>query len=85
MKMLRWMCSVTRLDKIRNEKIRGSPKVGEISRKVQEHRMQWYGHVVMRRDEEYVGKRVMGIEVQGSRRRGRPKKRWADYVKDDLR
>ena len=39
----------------------------------------------MRRDEEYLGKRVMvGIEVQGSRR-GRPKKRWADCVKDDLR
>ena len=79
MKMLRWMCGVTRLDKIRNEKIRGSPKVGEISKKVQERRMRWYGHV-MRRDEEYVGKRVMGIEVQG-----RPKKRWADCVKDDLR
>ena len=40
---------------------------------------------VMRRDEEYVRKRVMGIEVQGSRRRGRPKKRWVDCVKDDLR
>ena len=39
----------------------------------------------MRRDKEYVGKRTMGIEVQGSRRRGRPKKRWADCVKDDLR
>ena len=37
----------------------------------------------MRKD-EYVGKRVMGIEVQGSRR-GRPKKRWVDCVKDDLR
>ena len=39
---------------------------------------------VMKRDEEYVGKRVMGIEVRGSRRRGRPKKRRADCVKDDL-
>ena len=46
--------------------------------------MRRYGHV-MRRDEEYVGKRVVGIEMQGSRRRGRPKKRWADYVKDDRR
>ena len=46
--------------------------------------MQWYGHV-MRRDDEYLGKRMMGIEVQGSRKRGRPKKRWADCVKDDLR
>ena len=38
----------------------------------------------MRRDEDYVGKRVMRIEVQGSRRRGSPKKRWADCVKDDI-
>ena len=70
------MCGVTRLDKIRNEKIRGTTKVGEISKKVQQRRMRWYGHV-MRRGEEYVG--------QGSRRRGRPKKRWADCVKADLR
>ena len=33
MKMLRWMCSVTSWDKIRNEKIRGITKVGEISKK----------------------------------------------------
>ena len=32
-----------------------------------------------------MGKTVMGIDVQGSRRRGRPKKRWADCGKDDLR
>ena len=63
--------------------MRGTTKVGEIPKKVQERRMRWYGHV-MRRDEEYVGKRAMGIEVQGSRR-GRPKKSWADCVKDDLR
>ena len=44
--------------------------------------MRLYGQV-MRRDEEYVGKRAIGIEVQGSRR-GRPK-RWADCVKDNLR
>ena len=81
--MLRWMCGVTRLDKIRNEKIRGTTEVREISKKVQERRMRWYGHV-MRSDEEYVGKRVVGIAVQGSRR-GRPKKRWMDCVKDDLR
>ena len=69
MKMLRWTCGVTRLDKIRNEKIRGSTKVGENSKKVQEHRMRWYGHVMSRYD-EYVGTRAIGIEVQGSRRRG---------------
>ena len=40
MKILRWMCGVTRLDKIRYEKIRGSTKVGKISKKVQERRMR---------------------------------------------
>ena len=67
-----------------NEKIRGTTKVGDISKKVQERRMRWYWHV-MRRDEEYVGKMVMDIEVKGSRMRGRPNNRWADCVKDDLR
>ena len=33
MRMLRWMCGVTKLDKIRNERIRGTTKVGEIKKK----------------------------------------------------
>ena len=31
MRMLRWMCGVTNLDNIRNERIRGTTKVGEIA------------------------------------------------------
>ncbi len=34
--MLRWMCGVTKLDKIRKERIRWTTKVGEICKKVQE-------------------------------------------------
>ena len=48
MKMLRWMSGVTKLDRIRNERIRGTTKAGEISKKVQESR---YGHVLRREDE----------------------------------
>ena len=33
MRMLRWMCRVTKLDRIRNERIREAPKVGEIAKK----------------------------------------------------
>ena len=36
MRMLRRMCGVTKMDRIRNEIIRGTTKVGEISKKVQE-------------------------------------------------
>ena len=34
--MLRWMCGVTELDNMRNERIRRTTKVGEITKKVQE-------------------------------------------------
>ena len=51
MRMLRWMSGVTKLDRIRNEVIRGTTKVGEISKKVQESRLKWYGHVLRRKDE----------------------------------
>ena len=66
MRMLRWMSGVTKLDRIWNEIIRGTTKVGEISKKVQESRLKWYGHV-LRREDECVGKRVMGMEVPGKK------------------
>ena len=50
------MCGVTKLDKIRNERIRGTKKVGEITQKVQERRLKWFA---MRRGEHYVGRREM--------------------------
>ena len=84
MRMLRWMCGVTKLDKIRNEKIRGTTKVGSIIKKIQERRLKWYGHV-MRREEHYVGRRAMVIKVQGRRKSGIPKRRWLDKVKDGIK
>ena len=50
-RMLRWMSGVTKLDRIRNERIGGTAKVGEISKKVQESMSKWYGHVLRREDE----------------------------------
>ncbi|XP_068250357.1 uncharacterized protein [Palaemon carinicauda] len=61
MRMFRWMCGVTRRDKIRNEVIRGTSGVRKLSDKTQESRLRWYGHV-MRRDEQYIGRRVMEME-----------------------
>ena len=81
MRMLRWMSGVTKLDRIRNERNRGTAKVGEISKKVQESTLKWYGHVLRR---EYVGKRMMVMEVPGKRSRGRPKRRWLDNINNDL-
>ena len=79
-RMLRWMCGVTKLDRIRNERIRGTTKVGEISKKVQESRLKWYGHVL--REEEYVGKIVM--VMPGKRGRERPRRRWFERTRNAL-
>ena len=59
--------------------------MGEISKKVPESRLKWYGHVCivyLRREDDYVGKRVM--EVPRKRRRGRPKRRWWDSDQERL-
>ena len=66
-----------------NIRIRGTTKVVEISKKVQESRLKWYGRV-LGRGEEYVGKRVMVMVVPGEKRRGRSKMRWLDNIKNDL-
>ena len=48
--------------------------VGVIAKKVQERILKWYGYV-MRREEHYVGRRTMGMQVQGRRKGGRTKRR----------
>ena len=83
MKMLRFAMGVTRKDKIRNEYIRGTVQVQRLEVKMREGRVSWYGHV-MRRDQEYVGRNMMEMELLGKRKRGRPKRRFLDVVKEDM-
>ncbi|KAK3567574.1 hypothetical protein QTP86_020021, partial [Hemibagrus guttatus] len=48
LKMLRFSLGVTRLDRIRNEYIRGTAHVGRLGDKVREARLRWFGHVQRR-------------------------------------
>ncbi|XP_068226378.1 uncharacterized protein [Palaemon carinicauda] len=73
MRMLRWMVGTTRLDKVRNDLVRVTTKVTEVSKKIQGKRLHWFEQV-MRRDQEYVGRRMLEMDVPGRRRRGRPKR-----------
>ena len=84
MKMLRFGMGLTRKDKIRNEYIRGTAKVERLGTKMREGRLRWYGHV-MRRDKEYLGRKMMEMELPGKRKRGRPKRRFLNLVKEDMR
>ena len=81
--MLRFAMEVTRKDKIRNEYNRDTVKVERLGMKMREGKLRWYGHV-MRRNQEYVGRKMMEVKLPG-RRRERPKKKILDVVKEDMR
>ncbi|KAK3511623.1 hypothetical protein QTP70_013577 [Hemibagrus guttatus] len=48
LKMLRFSLGVKRLDRIRNEYIRGTAHVGRLGDKVRDTRLRWFGHVQRR-------------------------------------
>ena len=83
MKMLRFAMGVIRKDKIRNEHIRGTVKVERLGMKMREGRLRWYGHVI-RRDQEYEGRKIIEMELPGKRIRGKPNRRFLDEVKEDM-
>ena len=83
MKILRFAMGMMRKDKIRNEYIRSTVKVEWLRMKMREGRLRWYGNV-MRRDQEYVGRKMMEMELPGKRKRERPKRRFLDVVKEDV-
>ena len=47
---------------MRNEKVRRLVPVGQLRDKLMETRMRWLGHVV-RRDEDYVRKKMRQLEM----------------------
>ncbi|XP_048000301.1 uncharacterized protein LOC125237350 [Leguminivora glycinivorella] len=83
MKMLRWAGGVTRLDKVRNEYIRGSFKVAPIAQKLTENRLRWYGHI-KRRSEDHVVQIALGLPER-KRGGGRPPLTWWSKIQRDLK
>ena len=82
-KMLRFAIGMTRKNKIRNEYIRGTVKVKRLKMKMREGSLRWYGHV-MKRDKENVGRKMIEMELPGKRKRGRPKRKFLNLVKEDM-
>ena len=66
---LRFSVGVTRMDRIRKEHIRGTTQVRRLGDKVREARLRWFGHV-QRRNSEYIGRRMIKMELPGRRQRG---------------
>ncbi|GKB39235.1 hypothetical protein Tco_0884177, partial [Tanacetum coccineum] len=82
--VLRWTCGKTMLDMIPNGVYRAELEVETIINKMREGRLRWFGHV-RRRPQSTPVRRVEALAVDGMRRRGRPKLRWEDRVKFDMK
>ena len=46
--------------------------------------VRWYGHVI-RRDDDNMLKKAMILEVNGKRKRGRPKMTWRKQVEESVK
>ena len=83
-RMIRWICGHTRLDKIRNEVIRGKIEVASMEAKMREAGLHWFGHV-RRRPRDALVRRCETIECADYRSRGRLKKSWSEVIRQDLK
>ena len=83
LKMLRFSLGVTIMNKIRNEYIRGTAHVLKFGENIRAARLRWYGHL-RRKDDGYIGRWMPRMELPRKRKRGRPKRRFMDVVKEDM-
>jgi len=85
MRMICWVCGHTRLDKIRNEVIRGKIGVASTEDKMREARLRWFGHIKRRPRNAPVRKCETIAYPEYRRSRGRPKKSWSEVIRHDLK
>ena len=57
--------------------------MGRFGEKTREAKLRWYGHV-RRKDYRYISRMMQSMELPGKRKRGRPKRRFMDVVKEDM-
>ena len=80
MRMIRWMCGYTRLDRIRSGVTIEKVEVARIEDKMKEMRLKWFGHF-KRRSENAPLRRCEIINLSVCRRgRGWPKKSWNQVI-----
>ena len=83
--MVRSMCGVKLVDGKNTEDLMKMLGLTEtLDKMAQANGVRWYGHVVSR-DEESVLKKAMVLQVNGQRKRGRPKQTWKRQVEESLK
>ena len=81
MKCLRSFVGVSRMDRVRNDQVRGRAGTErELASRADQRVLRWFGHVEIM-DEYRMARKVLMAEVSGGRVRGRPRLGWMDGVK----
>jgi hypothetical protein len=70
--------------KLHNEELHNLYSSPDIIRQVKSRRMRWAGHVACMVKERKVYKVLVG-KLEGKRPLGRPRRRWEDGIRLDLR
>ena len=85
MRMLKWMCDKTRMDKVRNEDTRSLVGVAPIEEKMRENRLRLFGHI-RRRPMDVPVRRMEKIDIEQDKKlRERSKMTWMEMVKKDMK
>ena len=72
MRMLRWIYSHIRRDRVQNDDIRDRLGVAPIEEKLVQYRLRWFGHVQRRPPEALVRSGILSQDSNVKRGRGRP-------------
>jgi hypothetical protein len=70
--------------KLHNEELHNLYSSPDIIRQVKSRRMRWAGHIA-RMGEERGVYRMLVVKPDGKRPLGRPRRRWEDWIRMDLR
>jgi len=68
-----WMCGIKLQDRVPSKGLRERLGLDDMILVLQQNRLQWYGHVLRKEDNDWV-KKCMEYKVEGARPCGRPKK-----------
>ena len=82
MRMLRWIRGNTRKDHVRSQFIQEDAKVCQMSTFLRRKRLNWYGHLG-RREEDNLSRKNDGHGCTGEEK-GRPRLRWIDNTREDM-
>ncbi|XP_075233846.1 uncharacterized protein LOC142331698 [Lycorma delicatula] len=82
MKMCRMSLGVTKLDRIKNERIRGSLQIKEsVAEKISRERNDWFEKIDSQHPASVI-KKIMALDIPPVRKRGRPKNSWCRQLED---